>query len=272
MIFDDRADNYNLDLDLDEPVSRAAALAAAAAGWKLERLALDCGVSVDEARLRCAEERVRLTTLWTRKNQRRAALWKALAMWKAKGCSASAAAKRYGVSREAVQRTLAQLGYTLPVGGVQAPPTVQARTWRQKAQTDLAKRIAEKLAEGMTREAAARACGVSRNTGLAALTVAGLVPQQGAPLKEALIDVLERERAKPPLERMMFKEIAAEVGCAPGFVAATCHHMGWRWREERQEAQHEHIREVAAAHPGASKREIGRLAGVSDETVRRALK
>jgi len=272
MIFDDRADNYNLDLDLDEPASRAAILAAAAAGWKLERLALDCGVSVDEARLRCAEERVRLTSLWTRKNQRRAALWKALAMWKAKGCSASAAAKRYGVSREAVQRTLAQLGYTLPVGGVQAPPTVQARTWRQKAQTDLAKRIAEKLAEGMTREAAARACGVSRNTGLAALTVAGLVPQQGAPLKEALIDVLERERAKPPLERMLFKEIAAEVGCAPGFVAATCHHMGWRWREERADALHERIREVAAEHPDASKREIGRLAGVSDETVRRVLK
>jgi hypothetical protein len=113
---------------------------------------------------------------------------------------------------------------------------------------------------------------VSRNTGLAALTMAGLVPQQGPPLKEALIDVLERERVKPPLERMSTNEIAAEVGCARGFVSATCHHMGWRWREERTEALHEHIRSIAAAHPDASKREIGRLAGVSDETVRRVLK
>ncbi len=269
MIFDDREDNYRIALDLDEPVSRDAVLAAAAAGWKLEQLALDCSVSVDEARLRCAEEGVTLPRLWTHPTPHpsRAATWAAMGLVVHEGMTMLDAAARVGANRRTVRHALNGLGLAPGRNGHNATRKAADKA-RRKA---LARKLAKCQREGMTCLAAAASLGVGYNTALRASQAHGIVWHTVAD-RGALYDALEAENAKPPRERAMRPQIAARVGCTVGAVHDALHSLGWRWKDERAAALRDEIRSFAAAHPDATPAQIARRCSCDVRAVHRALK
>ena len=269
MIFDDREDNYRIALDLDEPVSRAAVLAAAAAGWKLERLALDCGVSVDEARLRCAEEGVTLPRLWTHPTPHpsRAATWAAMGLVVREGMTMRDASRQAGANERTVRHALNSLGLATGRNGHNATRKAADKARRKT----LARKLAKCQREGMTCLAAAASLGVSYKTALRASQAHGIV-WRVATDQGALYDALDAENAKPPRERAARPQIAARVGCTVGAVHDALHSLGWRWSDERAAALRDEIRSFAAANPDATPTQIARCCDCDVRAVHRALK
>lgn len=269
MIFDDRADNYNLKLDLDEPVTTAAIHAAAAAGWKLERLALACDVSIDAASMRCDEEGVTLPRLWTlaTPHPSRPATWAAMGLVVREGMTMRDAAQKMGANMRTVRYALNALGLAPGAGGHNATRKAADKA-RRKA---LARKLAKLQREGKTMLAAAVALGVSYKTAIRASQAHGIVWRVVAD-RGALYDALEAENAKPPRERATAPQLAARTGYSLSAVHDALISLGWHWGREREAALMQQVREAAAAHPDATPTQLTRIVGCDIRAIARALK
>lgn len=268
MLAEDTHELYRLDVDLGEPVSRAALCDAAARGWYAERVALDTAQSVEHVLMRASEEGVTLARLWQRAHPKRAQVWAALVAWAGSDDTISDVSRAHGIQIPTLARLLRTLGYEDQVDrGVRSvAEQLRAAGKKRDAQTlrRLRRLVRQMDLEGKPRPFAAEA---ARALGVGAGKVMRLADQHGITLaaKPArwlkVVDAITEGAKLPAWEREPLTRIARAHGVPYIDCLYACRALDLVWTET-MEVRVERVKAYQAAHPEATATELSRGAHI----------
>lgn len=269
---DDRV--YTLDLGLEEPITRAALIAARDAGHTVERVAVDSEQTVEHVLMRCEEEEINLPRLWLKRRKGQDALLASVRVWRHGDASVGKSAQVHHVSQHTLRTTLRRMGYVpndrrarvvvqaiLEIGAARRRPLV--RRLKRLIKEHEARREAPPTSAQVQ-----RALGVSAKVAWRVCRDAQYVPHVPDASYVACIDVVADALELPAYERPTIPEIARTCGATKSQAMRAIVNLGARWSEDSASLERRALAALKAS-PLRPDYQIAREQSVSLDTLRK---